>query len=338
MGNALSAPVQATDLRRLVGLAQDGDRRRSRLSTCSISTDYSYLHLSVGNRRRRGPDDADLLKMLEAIGRFRWRSAPFSAWLFGSRTTWRWTTSGRRSAGSRRRRCRSPAGPGELGRGGGAPVDRRRAARLIEDLSNEQQQVLTLKFVFNFSNGEATILGPGARSRSTSRPGLLRSESRQASSVLEAGIVGLRVRKTTLFAALTGGRVPSAPCRSRRAARAGGAHRRRGEDDAATLRWSGRRTGPPCSATSARWTTLPASSTGSPARATPRPTGGRSARAADRRPRPRRAPAGACALPGQIRRPAPEGGGGVAGRSLAHPRRAGRCRTTRNRCRPSSSR
>jgi RNA polymerase sigma-70 factor (ECF subfamily) len=31
---------------------------------------------------------------------------------------------------------------------------------LIEDLSPEQQQVLTLKFVFNFANGEvATILG-----------------------------------------------------------------------------------------------------------------------------------------------------------------------------------
>jgi RNA polymerase sigma-70 factor (ECF subfamily) len=31
---------------------------------------------------------------------------------------------------------------------------------LIENLSPEQQQVLTLKFVFNFSNGEAaTILG-----------------------------------------------------------------------------------------------------------------------------------------------------------------------------------
>jgi RNA polymerase sigma-70 factor, ECF subfamily len=31
---------------------------------------------------------------------------------------------------------------------------------LIEDLSEEQQQVLTLKFVFTFSNGEvATILG-----------------------------------------------------------------------------------------------------------------------------------------------------------------------------------
>jgi RNA polymerase sigma-70 factor (ECF subfamily) len=39
--------------------------------------------MSVGNRH----DAEDLttqtfLKMLEAIGRFRWRSAPFSAWLF----------------------------------------------------------------------------------------------------------------------------------------------------------------------------------------------------------------------------------------------------------------
>jgi RNA polymerase sigma-70 factor, ECF subfamily len=31
---------------------------------------------------------------------------------------------------------------------------------MIEDLSEDQQQVLTLKFVFSFSNGEAaTILG-----------------------------------------------------------------------------------------------------------------------------------------------------------------------------------
>jgi RNA polymerase sigma-70 factor (ECF subfamily) len=39
-------------------------------------------------------------------------------------------------------------------------IGRRSMMELIEDLSPEQQQVLTLKFVFNFSNGEvATILG-----------------------------------------------------------------------------------------------------------------------------------------------------------------------------------
>src|SRR5439155_2666418 len=44
---------------------------------------YSYLHMSVGNKH----DAEDLttqtfLKMLESIGKFRFRAAPFSAWLF----------------------------------------------------------------------------------------------------------------------------------------------------------------------------------------------------------------------------------------------------------------
>src|SRR5206468_10519525 len=39
-------------------------------------------------------------------------------------------------------------------------IDRKSMLELIDDLSNEQQQVLILKFVFGFSNGEAaTILG-----------------------------------------------------------------------------------------------------------------------------------------------------------------------------------
>ena len=39
-------------------------------------------------------------------------------------------------------------------------IGRRSMLELIENLSHEQKQVLTLKFVFNFSNGEAaTILG-----------------------------------------------------------------------------------------------------------------------------------------------------------------------------------
>ena len=39
-------------------------------------------------------------------------------------------------------------------------IGRRSMLELIDDLSPEQQQVLTLKFVFNFSNAEAaTVLG-----------------------------------------------------------------------------------------------------------------------------------------------------------------------------------
>ena len=37
-------------------------------------------------------------------------------------------------------------------------IGRKSMLQLIENLSDEQQQVLTLKFVFNFSNGEAATI------------------------------------------------------------------------------------------------------------------------------------------------------------------------------------
>jgi RNA polymerase sigma-70 factor (ECF subfamily) len=41
-----------------------------------------------------------------------------------------------------------------------SPIGRQSLLELIDGLSDEQQQVLTLKFVFNFANAEvATILG-----------------------------------------------------------------------------------------------------------------------------------------------------------------------------------
>src|SRR2546425_272614 len=71
-------------VRELVDRAQKGDRTAlEELYLIHFDRIYSYLHVSVGNRH----DAEDLttqtfLKMLESIGRFRWRSAPFSAWLF----------------------------------------------------------------------------------------------------------------------------------------------------------------------------------------------------------------------------------------------------------------
>src|SRR5918911_5128215 len=71
-------------LRHLVERAQVGDRGAlEELYLLHFDRIYSYLHMSVGNRH----DAEDLttqtfLKMLESIGRFRWQSAPFSAWLF----------------------------------------------------------------------------------------------------------------------------------------------------------------------------------------------------------------------------------------------------------------
>ena len=162
--NAPNVTTQPADLRRLVDLAQRGDRGALEgLYLIHFDRIYSYLHLSVGNRH----DAEDLttqtfLKMLEAIGRFRWKTAPFSAWLFRIahnlamdhfRATKRWQPE---------EDVPEPEGSEESSAEEAAleSIGRRSMLELIENLSHEQKQVLTLKFVFNFSNGEAaTILG-----------------------------------------------------------------------------------------------------------------------------------------------------------------------------------
>src|SRR5213592_3295676 len=124
---------------------------------------YSYLHLSVGNRH----DAEDLttqtfLRMLEAIGRFRWRSVPFSAWLF--RIAHNVAMDHFRA--SRRIQLEEEVPEPEDSAQSSAEdeamqsIDRASMFELIEKLSPDQQQVLTLKFVFNFSNAEVgAILG-----------------------------------------------------------------------------------------------------------------------------------------------------------------------------------
>jgi len=124
---------------------------------------FSYLQLSVGNRH----DAEDLttqtfLKMLEAIGRFRWRAVPFSAWLFriAHNVAMDHFRAARRS--EPREEVPEPEPDESTSAEAGAldAIGRKSMLELIDDLSGEQQQVLTLKFVFGFSNGEAaTILG-----------------------------------------------------------------------------------------------------------------------------------------------------------------------------------
>ena len=161
----MAASKESTaDIRALVARAQDGDRDAlEELYLLHFDRIYSYLHMSVGNRH----DAEDLttqtfLKMLEAIGRFRWRSAPFSAWLFRIahnlamdhfRATKRWQPE--EEVPEPEDAAASSAEDDAL-----QSIGRRSMLELIENLSHDQQQVLTLKFVFNFSNGEAaTILG-----------------------------------------------------------------------------------------------------------------------------------------------------------------------------------
>jgi RNA polymerase sigma-70 factor, ECF subfamily len=152
------------ELRALVERAQAGERDAlEELYLIHFDRIYSYLHMTVGNRH----DAEDLttqtfLKMLESIGRFRWQSVPFSAWLFriAHNLAMDHFRAGRRWQPEEE--VPEPLGSEERSAEDEAMQSIGRASMLemIEGLSPEQQQVLTLKFVFNFSNGEAaTILG-----------------------------------------------------------------------------------------------------------------------------------------------------------------------------------
>src|SRR5256884_3230310 len=154
----------AADLRRLVDFAQDGEREAlEELYLIHFDRIYSYLHMSVGNRH----DAEDLttqtfLKMLEAIGRFRWQSAPFSAWLFRIAHNLAMDHFRYSRRAQPEEEVPEPPGSEEASAEEEAmqAIGRQSMLELIEKLSAEQQQGLTLKFLFNFPNAEvATILG-----------------------------------------------------------------------------------------------------------------------------------------------------------------------------------
>jgi RNA polymerase sigma-70 factor, ECF subfamily len=154
----------AVDVRRLVDRAQQGDRQAlEELYLMHFDRIYSYLQMSVGNRH----DAEDLtnqtfVRMLESIDRFEWRKVPISAWLFRiahnlamdhfrSRRRWQPEEEPPEQEDSVARSAEEEALQS---------IGRQSMLELIEGLSLDQQQVLTLKFVFNFSNADAaTILG-----------------------------------------------------------------------------------------------------------------------------------------------------------------------------------
>ena len=151
-------------MRKLVDAAQRGDREAlEELYLLHFDRIYSYLHVTVSNRH----DAEDLttqtfLKMLESIGKFRWGSAPFSAWLFriAHNLAMDHFRASRRWQPEEEVPEPEPDEATSAEAGALAAIGQKSMLELIDDLSTEQQQVLTLKFVFGFGNGEAaTILG-----------------------------------------------------------------------------------------------------------------------------------------------------------------------------------
>jgi RNA polymerase sigma-70 factor (ECF subfamily) len=154
----------SAQVRRLVERAQQGDRGAlEELYLLHFDRIYSYLHMSVGNRH----DAEDLttqtfVRMLEAIGRFRWREVPFSAWLFRIAHNLAMDHFRANRRVQTEEKVPEPQGAEESSAEDQALHSLGRAGmlELIEGLSAEQRQVLTLKFLYGFANSEvATILG-----------------------------------------------------------------------------------------------------------------------------------------------------------------------------------
>ena len=158
----LPARESTEHVRELVARGQQGDRDAlEELYLIHFDRIYSYLHVSVGNRH----DAEDLttqtfLKMLEKIGSFKWQSAPFSAWLF--RIAHNLAMDHFRARRRWQPEEEVPEPPGEEEPSAELvamkTIGRESMLKLIERLSPEQQQVLTLKFVFNLPNAEVAAI------------------------------------------------------------------------------------------------------------------------------------------------------------------------------------
>jgi len=152
--------------RLLVDAARDGDvAALSELYTLYFPRVYRYILARTGNTY----DAEDLaeevfMRVLEAIGRFQWREAPFSAWLF--RIAHNAVISQRRKENARGRSAPltdglavDSAGPDEL-------VENRLALNEIMDaaqrLPDAQRQVIALRFAAELSVAEtARAMGKG---------------------------------------------------------------------------------------------------------------------------------------------------------------------------------
>ena len=209
-----SPPRESTDhVRKLVARAQTGrPAALEELYLIHFDRIYSYLHVSVGNRH----DAEDLttqtfLKMLESIGRFRWQSAPVLRLALPHRAQPRDGSLPRAPRWQPEEEVPEPHGSEEPSAELEAmqSIGRQSMLELIDKLSPEQQQVLTLKFVFNFPNADvAKILDKTEGAIKSLQHRALASLQKQ---IRAEGLTAWRSRSGS-----SGCRAPASPCCSRR--------------------------------------------------------------------------------------------------------------------------
>jgi RNA polymerase sigma-70 factor, ECF subfamily len=146
------------ELVRLVERAKCGDREAvEQLYLTHVDRIHGYLVRKVGNRH----DAEDLtvqtfVRMLESIERFRFESAPFSAWLF--RIAHNLAVDHFRSGQHCRPEAELPEPPGSEEPSAEEHVlngfGRSSLLRALKMLPREQQQVLVLRVLWSFSNAE----------------------------------------------------------------------------------------------------------------------------------------------------------------------------------------
>ena len=162
----MSPSADAHDDRPLVDAARAGDEAAlAELYNLYFPRVYRYILARTGN-----PYDAEdlaeevFLRMLDAIGRFEWREAPFSAWVF--RIAHNAVISQRRRDGARGRSTSlseampvGSMGPEEMVENRLALNDIMRAA---QSLPEAQRQVISLRFAAGLSVAEtARSMGKG---------------------------------------------------------------------------------------------------------------------------------------------------------------------------------
>lgn len=143
------------DVRDLVERATRGDATAfGQLYDRHIDSIYRYVYYRVGS-----PAEAEdlteeiFLRAWEAIGRFRWQGAPFSAWLF--RLAHNRVVDHRRSRRPETELLETePARTPDPETIVGERLDWERAIGAMRELTPDQQEILTLKFIEGLDNRE----------------------------------------------------------------------------------------------------------------------------------------------------------------------------------------